>query len=98
MRVMKYERAHDYDFRGLLEFLALLRHIGDAGGAFTVLVVIDPDNLGSGPKLEVRLAHQDRQDRRLRTGLRIVAAAVFFAKPAIAALSERHSEGIGISP
>src|SRR5665213_228121 len=96
MSVMEDERAHDHDFRGLLEFLALLRYIGDAGGTLAVLVVIDPDNLGSGPEFEVRLAHQDRKDRCLGTGFGIVPAAVFFAKAAIAALSEGYAEGIGI--
>src|SRR5665213_3523464 len=97
MSVMEYERAHNHDFRGLLEFLALLRYIGNACGAFAVLVVINPDNLGSGPKLEVRLAHQNRKDRGLRACLGIVSAAIFFAKPTIAALSERYSERIGVS-
>src|SRR6185437_8837663 len=94
--VMQYKRAHDHDFCGLLKFLALFSYVGNAGGALAVLVLIYPDDLGSGPKLEVRLAHQNRQDRCLWACLGVVAAAKFFAKTAVAALSEGYPEWIGI--
>ncbi len=49
-----------------------------------------------GARLEIRFAHQHRQDRRLRAGFGIIGAAEPFAEAAIGALAERDAERVGI--
>ena len=59
-------------------------------------VEIDARDFALGARLEIRLAQQHRQDRRLRAGLGIIGAAEPFAEAAKGALAERDAERIGV--
>ena len=89
--------GEDHEVGRLLPFLAARIDKGDAGRAFAGVVDIDARHLAFGAVAEVRFADQHRQNRRLRAGLRIVAAAEPFAEAAIGAGSEPDAERIRIS-
>ena len=91
-----WKRAQQDEIGRLLEFLARRIHIGDAGRRLARPVEIDAGDFAFGARLEIRFAHQHRQDRGLRTGLGIIGAAEPFAEAAIGALPERDAERIGV--
>src|SRR6185312_17390842 len=81
----------------LLPDIALRIDISDAGGALARAVEIDARDLAERARLEVRPAHEHGKQRRLRTGLRVVAAAEPLAKAAIGAGPERDAKRVRIS-
>ena len=96
LHVEERKARQDHEIGRLLPFLAAGVDEGDAGGALAGAVEVDPGHLAIVARGEIRLAHQHRQDRRLRARLRIVAAAEPFAEAAIGARPQRHAERIGV--
>ena len=94
--VKELERAQKHEIGGLLAFLARRIHIGHTGGPFAGAIQIDAHDFTLGTRLEIRIAKQHRQNRRLRRSLRIIGAAEPFAEAAKCALPERHAERIGV--
>ena len=94
--IVEREGADQNDLRRLLPFRARAVHIGHAGGALARGVEIDLQHFAFGPRLEIRFAHQHRQHRGLRAGLRIVGAAEPLAEAAIGALPHIDAERVGI--
>jgi hypothetical protein len=86
----------DHQVGRLFELLAACIDEGHAGRTLAGPVRVDPQHLGIVARREVRFAHQHRQDRRLRTGLGIVAAAEPLAEAAIGARAHAQAERIGI--
>ena len=88
--------GQDHEIGRLLPFLSARVDEGHAGRALAGAVEIDLRHFGIVARVEIRFADQHRQDRRLRAGFRVVAAAEPFAKAAIGAGAKPQSERIGV--
>ena len=88
----------NHELRRLLPFFAAGVHERHPRRPLAGGVEVDAHHLRIGPKSEIRLAQEHRQDRRLRTRLGIVGAAEPFAEAAIAAGAHPDAERIDIRP
>src|ERR1700731_4379694 len=88
--------AQQNEIGRLLEFLARRIHISYPGCPLAGVVQINSHDFTFGTRLEIRIAKQYRQDRRLRRRLRVVGATEPLAEAAKGALSKRYAEGIGV--
>ena len=84
----------DDEIGGLFPFVAVGIDKGDAGRALARGIEIDPRDFAVVARREIRLAQQRRQDRGLRRGFRIVAAAEPFAEAAEGAGTHANAERI----
>src|SRR6185437_6681404 len=89
--------AEKHQISGLFPFLTAAVDEGDAGRPAPARVEIDARDLALIARREIGLAHQNRQDGRLRTRFRVISAAEPLAEPAIAAGSLTHAEGVAVS-
>src|SRR5262249_49810352 len=96
LHVKERIRREDHEVGRLFGFLSAGVDEGDTGGVLARSVHIDFGNLRVVTRREVRFADQDREDRRLRTGLGVIGAAEPFAKTAIRAWAETKSERIRV--
>ena len=96
VHVVLGERAQHHHAGGLFDLVAIHIHIGDAGGALAGVVGVDPGDVAARAVAEIGLLQQHRQDRGLRAGLGIVAAAEPLAVTAIRALAHLHAQRVAI--
>src|SRR6266446_2734259 len=96
MDVEQLEGAEQNQLGRLLPLLVAGVDVGDASGAFPGLVEIDLQHLAVRACLEVRPSYQRGQDRGLRAGLRIIAAAEPFAIAAKGARAEGDAERVRV--
>jgi len=88
------EGREDDEVCRLLPFLAAGVDESDAGRSLARLVVLMRVTSQLSRAVEVGLAHQDREDRRLRARLGIIAAAEPFAEATIRARPQPHAERV----
>src|SRR6266436_7345121 len=96
MDVEQLEGAEQNQLGRLLPLLVAGVDVGDAGGAFPGLVEIDLQHLAVRARLEVWPSYQRGQDRGLRAGLRVIAAAEPFAIAAKGARAEGDAERVRV--
>src|ERR1700722_11823381 len=86
----------DHQIGLLPPFLAAGIDKGHAGGPFAGAIDVDPDDFRLVTQREIGLSNEIRQNRRLWTGLRIVAATEPFAEAAIGTWTHPQSQWIGV--
>src|ERR1700730_18803159 len=97
MHIEQLEGAEQYQLGRLLPLLVAGVDVGYAGGAFTGFVEIDLQHLAVRARLEVRASYQRGEDRVLRPGLRVIAAAEPFTITAKGARAEGDAERVRVS-
>src|ERR1700738_3485306 len=97
MDVEQLEGAEQYQLGRLLPLLVAGVDVGDPSSAFPGFVEIDLKHLAVRARLKARPSYQRGQDRGLRTGLRVVAAAEPFAEAAKGARAEGDAKRVRVS-